>query len=88
MTRDDLSNVLVKLFGFTVAVRAILMLPQYIISYGAYLFRDFGSVGSHMTWQIVALLFGVAVRVIGGFAIVVKSSTVSQWLLSFGTKEI
>ncbi len=81
MTRDELSSVLLKLIGFTVAVHAIVGLAQPVIGLSYYYFQGFDP---QMGWQIIAILFGATVQVIGGFFIIAKSSEISQWLLAFG----
>ena len=81
MTRDELSSVLLKLIGFTVAVHAIVGLAQPVIALSYYFFQGFQP---QMGWQILEILFGAAVEVLGGFIIIAKSSAISQWLFAFG----
>lgn len=81
MARDELSSVLLKLIGFTVAVHAIVGLAQPIIGLGYYYLQD---VGSQMGWQIVAILVGAAAQVVVGLLIIAKSATITEWLFAFG----
>ena len=81
MTRDELSSVLLKLIGFALAAHAIVGLAQPLIGLGYYYFQGFDP---QMGWQIIAILIGAAVQVIGGLFIIAKSSEISQWLFEFG----
>ena len=81
MTQDELSSVLLKLVGFTVVVHAIVGLPETLIGLGYYYFQNFDS---QVGWQILAILTGVAAQIVGGLLVIAKSSTILQWLFTFG----
>jgi hypothetical protein len=83
MSRDELSIVLLKLFGFTVVASSLLALPQSI-GYYIFLFIDSPTMGPQMATQIFILLVGVAVQVIGGMVVIVKAPAISKWLFALG----
>ena len=81
MNRDELSSVLLKVIGFTVAAHAIMGLAQPIIGLGYYYIQE---LNPQMGWQIVAVLIGAAAQVGGGLLIIAKSAAISEWLFAFG----
>ncbi len=83
MSRDELSVVLLKVFGFTVVIRALIMLPQQISGFAPFLFMDFPN-GNMYVMQVFAMLFAAAVQFILGFLVIAKSSSISRWLLALG----
>ena len=82
MTRQDLSFVLMRLFGFTVAVRAALALPQMIGSLVVSIFAAPSMVFGNVFGSLLPVTLGVAVQVAGGVIIVWKSAALSAWLMA------
>ena len=87
MSRYELCDVLLRVFGFTVAARAALAFPQSMVTFGAYLFRDPSSVQVYMGWQVVAIVVGTFTQVAGGIAIIVMSSSIARLLARAGGRD-
>jgi hypothetical protein len=87
MTRNELTIVLLKLIGFYLAAAAILNLPQNIITYGTLLISSTNGPNSLITWQVWSVFIGVAVHIIGGILIIIKSHDITKWLLTLGNKK-
>jgi hypothetical protein len=68
------------------AFRAVVHLPQLLLSHSAILFVTYGSGQPHTLIRIIALLMGTSLQVVGGAILVIKSTTLSGWVLSLGGK--
>jgi len=84
MSRHDLANVLLRLSGFLMAFRAVVFLPQSLISQSASLFTIHQSLRPHTWAQLAASVIGVILQVVAGAILVTRSSTLSTWLIRFG----
>lgn len=81
MGRDELSSILLKVVGFTLAVLAILSVARQVIAWILYATQN---PGVHMGWFYHASAVVAAIQVGVGLFIIAKSTAITEWLLGFG----
>ena len=76
MKRDQLANVLLKVSGFLMLLRAVAYLPQHMMPWISYLISGH----SYRTFSIVSPLVGAAVPVVIGILLIRLSQRIAHWL--------